>query len=153
MLVKDLLDPGMVTIKPTDTISDAWKNMKNAHVTGAVVVTDEGQIVGFLTDGDLVSTCMPSETDITIYDEIIDRMQLPPAYLRHLRSMKVEDTMQSAETVVTIDHNEPALKALALMFQHHLRRIPVMDGQSLIGTISRGQILTDILIDRVLQEA
>jgi len=153
MLVKDLLEPGMVTVNPTDTISVAWNDMRSNKVTGAVVVTDEGQIVGFLTDGDLVRTCMPSGTDITIYDEIIENMKLPTAYIRQIRSMKVEDAMQSAENVVTIDQDEPALKALALMFQHHLRRIPVTDGQKLIGTINRGQILSDILIDRVLQEA
>ncbi len=151
MLVKDLLEPGYVKVQPTDKISDAWRAMRDVRVTGAVVVTEEGAIVGFITDGDLINTCMPSETDITIYDEIMDKLDLPPAFIRNIRSMRVEDAMQSAESVITIGQDEPALKAVALMFQHKLRRIPVLDGNTLVGTISRGQILTDLLVDRALQ--
>jgi MFS transporter, DHA2 family, lincomycin resistance protein len=148
MLVKDLLDQNWVSVLPTETLSDAWRSMREMHVTGAVVVTDDGTIVGFITDGDLVRACMPSETDITIYDEIMERMDLPTALIRNLRSMRVEYAMESSEKVITIDQSEPALKALALMFQHRLRRIPVLDGNKLVGIISRGQILSDILIDR-----
>jgi len=158
MLVKDLLDPHYVSVHPTDSIVKAWTAMKAAGQTGAVVVTEEDRIVGFITDGDLVRSCMPSETDITIYDDIIEKLELPEGFIKQLRAIRVEHAMQSLDAelenpeVITIDQNESALKALALMFQHRLRRIPVTDGQTLVGTISRGSILTDILLDRKLRE-
>ena len=148
MIVKDLLEPELVTVLPTDKLPQAWEVMKDAGITGAVVITEEGNIVGFITDGDLVRACMPSETDLAIYDEIMEKMELPDALIKNLRSMSVEHAMQTAEKVVTIDQSEPLLKALALMFQHHLRRIPVLDGDTLAGTISRGQILTHLLLRR-----
>lgn len=148
MLVSELLEPKLVTVKPTDGLSTAWQTMKDSGTTGAVVTTDEGAIVGFLTDGDLIRTCMPSETDITIYDEIMENMELPPVVIRNLRSMLVEHAMQTAESVITINHDNPVLKALALMFQHKLRRLPVLKGKTLTGIISRGQILTDLLLHR-----
>jgi len=158
MLVKDLLEPDFVTVYPTDSIGDAWHAMNKVGQTGAVVVTEEGMIVGFITDGDLIRSCMPSETDITIYDDIIDNLRLPDGFVKQIRSMRVEHAMQSVDAengnpeVVTIEQNEAALKALALMFQHRLRRIPVTDGHTLVGVISRGQILTDLLLDRKLTE-
>ena len=148
MKVSELLEPVLVTVHPTDTLSRAWKAMKEVGKTGAVVTTEDGTLVGFITDGDLISTCMPSETDITIYDEIMEKMELPATMIRYLRSMKVEDAMQSTEGVITIDHDKSVLEALALMFQHKLRRLPVLDGNSLIGMISRGEILTNILLER-----
>jgi CBS domain-containing protein len=148
MLVKNLLDPMFVTISPLDTLSDAWRIMKESGLTGACVVTEEGELVGFATDGDFIRACMPSESDIAIYDEIMETMELPHGLLSNLRSMKVEHIMQPGDSVVTINHEEPVLKALALMFQHHLRRIPVLDGNDLIGTISRGAILYELLVDR-----
>jgi len=153
MLVKDLLEPEMVTVLPTDTISEAWTAMKTARTTGAVVVTEDGRIVGFLTDGDLIQACMPSETDLTIYDEIMENMELPDPFIRNLRSVRVEHAMIASEQVmeiITINHNEPVLKALALMFQHHLRRIPVLDENNLIGTISRSQVLSYLLVTQPL---
>jgi CBS domain-containing protein len=153
MFVKDLLEPAFVTVSPTDNLGIAWKAMKDAHLTGACVVTEEGQLVGFVTDGDFVRTAMPSEADIAIYDEIMENMELPDGLLRNLRSMRVEDIMQSEDSVVTIAHNEPILKALALMFQHHLRRIPVLDGNTLIGTVSRGQILYELLVSRDIHKS
>lgn len=148
MKVTELLETKLVTVQPTDTLSSAWKAMLKVGTTGAAVTTDDGTLVGFLTDGDLIRSCMPSETDITIYDEIIEKMELPPALVRNLRSMKVEHAMQTAEGVITIDHNKTVLEALALMFQHRLRRLPVLEGNTLIGMISRGQILTNILLER-----
>ena len=148
MKVKELMEPNFVTVEPTDTLGQAWSTMKDAHLTGACVVTEEGQLVGFATDGDFVRACMPSEADIAIYDEIMEKMELPNGILRNLRSMRVEDIMQAADQVITISLNEPILKALALMFQHRLRRIPVLDGQHLIGTISRGMILYELLVER-----
>jgi CBS domain-containing protein len=148
MLVKSLLDPIFVTVSPTDTLSDAWRAMKDAGLTGACVVTDEGELVGFVTDGDFVRASMPSESDIAIYDEIMETMELPDGLLGNLRASRVEHIMQSPESVITINQEEPILKALALMFQHHLRRIPVLDEHSLIGTISRGGILSELLVER-----
>lgn len=148
MLVKSLLEPTMITVNPTDSLSNAWRVMKESGVTGCCVVTEEGELVGFVTDGDFVHACMPSEADITIYDEIMDKMELPDGFLSNIRSMRVEGVMQHAEHVFTINHEEPVLKALALMFQHRLRRIPVLDGNTLIGTISRGMILYELLVER-----
>jgi CBS domain-containing protein len=153
MLVKELLESTFVTISPTDTLSQAWKLMKESSITGACVVTDEGQLVGFVTDGDFIHACMPSEADIAIYDEIMEKMELPDGFLSTLRSMRVENIMQSHEQVIIIDHNEPVLKALALMFQHKLRRIPVLDGNHVVGTISRGMVLYELLVSRNINGA
>ncbi len=153
MLVKDLLEEKFIVVNPTDSIADAWKTIIDAGVTGAPVVTETGEVVGFITDGDLIRACMPSESDITIYDDIMENMDLPASLIRQLRGMRTEDAMQSEERIFTIDQSEPALKALALMFQYRLRRVPVLDGNRLVGTISRAKILSDLLIERNLDNA
>jgi len=151
ILVENLLEPGMVTVSPSDSLAVAWAKIRETGKTGACVVAGENRVVGFITDGDLIRACMPSETDLTIYDDILGKMDLPDGFIARCRSMKVEDVMRGEEDVVTIDSHEPALKALALMYQHKLRRIPVLNGNELVGTISRGQILSDILIDRSVE--
>jgi CBS domain-containing protein len=148
MFVKDLMDETFVTVGPTDTLAQAWGTIKESGTTGACVVTEEGQLVGFVTDGDFIRACMPSEADIAIYDEIMETMELPDGLLANLRTMRVEHIMQPEDQVVTISQEEPMLKALALMFQHHLRRIPVLDKNDLLGTISRGTILYELLVER-----
>jgi CBS domain-containing protein len=142
------MEPRLATVQPTDTLSEAWEAMKRTGTTGAAVITEDGTLVGFITDGDLIRTCMPSEIDITIYDEIMDNRELPPVYIRYLRKMRVEHAMQNTEGVVTVDHDQTVLEALALMFQHKLRRLPVLKGKTLIGMISRGTILTNLLLER-----
>lgn len=152
MLVRDLLDDVFITVNATDNLSKAWAVMKEAHLTGACVVTEDNQLVGFVTDGNFIRACMPSEADIAIYDEIMENMELPDGFLVMVRSAKVENIMQPQEQVITINSDEPILKALALMFQHRLRRIPVLEGNHLIGTISRGAILTELLVNRDISE-
>lgn len=148
MRVSELIEQKLVTISPTDTLADAWKIITESGITGAVVVTDENQVVGFVTDGDFIRACMPSETDLTIYDDIIEKMEIPDVLLERLRNMLVEEIMEPEHEVVTMPANEPVLKALALMYTHHLRRIPVLDGNELIGTISRAMVLNHLLLRR-----
>jgi CBS domain-containing protein len=53
MLVRDVMTPGAETIAPGETLRDAARRMREKGV-GALVVAEEGRVVGILTDRDIV---------------------------------------------------------------------------------------------------
>ena len=151
MYVKDLMDQTVLTVKPETNLPEAYHYMLEHNSRGVCVVTDDGQIAGFVSEGDFIRATIPSATDIAIYDTIITEKELPIQMVRNLRYTKVEDIMSS--NIVTIKADEPILNALALLHVHNLKRLPVLDDVKLVGTISRADILRNLLIDRPIPES
>ena len=151
MYVKDLMDPKVLTVKPETSLPEAYDYMLVHNARGVCVVTGEGQIAGFVSEGDFIRATIPSATDIAIYDTIITDKELPEQMVRNLRYTKVEDIMSS--NIVTIGSDEPILNALALLHVHNLKRLPVLEDGELVGTISRADILRNLLIDRPIPES
>ena len=151
MYVKDLMDQTVLTVKPETNLPEAYHYMLEHNSHGVCVVTDDGQIAGFVSEGDFIRATIPSATDIAIYDTIITDKELPIQMVRNLRYTRVEDIMSS--NIVTISADEPILNALALLHVHNLKRLPVLDDVKLVGTISRADILRNLLIDRPIPES
>lgn len=151
MQVCDLMDSKVLTVRPESNLPEAYNYMLENNARGVCVVTSDGQIAGFISEGDLIRATIPSATDIAIYDTIITDKELPEQMVRNLRYTKVEDIMSS--NIVTIGSDEPILNALALLHVHNLKRLPVLENGELVGTISRGDILRNLLIDRPIPES
>jgi CBS domain-containing protein len=142
------MEPDVPRVRPESTLSEAYRYLYENNAIGACVVTDDGLIAGYVSEGDFIRATIPSATDIAIYESIITEKELPEHMVRNLRYTKVEDIM--TPNLVTIDQDEPILNALALLHVHNLKRLPVLDDGKLVGTISRGTILKHLLIDRKL---
>ncbi len=68
MLVRDAMTPQAETIGPDETLQAAAGRMRELGV-GALVVCEEGRVVGILTDRDIVVRCIaergsPAESDV-----------------------------------------------------------------------------------------
>jgi CBS domain-containing protein len=150
MLVRDLMDSKVLTVTPESNLPDAYSYMLDNQAIGVVVVTEDGHIAGFVSEGDFIRATIPSATDIAIYESIITDKELPEQMVRNLRFTKVEDIMTS--NIVTIEADEPVLNALALLHVHNLKRLPVLEDGKLVGSIGRPDILKNLLLDRPLSE-
>ena len=151
MIVRDLMKKSYLQILPESSLPEAYHEMLGAESRGACVVTEDGQIAGFVSEGDFIRATIPSATDIALYEKsIIDDKQLPEEMVRNLRYTKVEDIMTA--NIISVDAEEPILNALALLHVHNLKHLPVLDGEKLVGTISRADLLRNLLIDRPISE-
>ena len=110
------------TIAPDATVFEAIQMMSDKNV-GALLVTDNQKLVGVI-----------SERDYT-----------RKVFLRgkHSRETKVAEIMS---TNLTVTHpREPVEKCLRLMTDKHIRHLPVMDGDKVIGVISIGDLVKHII--------
>jgi CBS domain-containing protein len=110
------MTPNPRTVTPNDSIQNAARIMRDED-TGAVPVVENGKPVGIVTDRDIVVRA------------VADGAQLN----RPVREIVSGD-------VVCVTPEMSTREAEDLMSEHQVRRLPVVDGDRIVGIVSLGDI-------------
>ena len=127
MQLREIMAEVVLTITRDETIAEAAYRMREANV-GCLVVTNEGSVQGIITDRDLVVNCL-SQLDDYAECEVSAHMTSP---------------------VITADADTDILDAAHQMTEHHIRRLPVVEGDQLVGLVSFSDIAR--AMDRPMHE-
>ena len=119
--VKDIMTNAPLTIDVGASVTAAAELMREADI-GALVVTDSSGVRGVLTDRDVTVRVVAAGSD--------------PA------TTAVGDIV--APDLVAVSPHDDVDTATELMRTNALRRLPVLDGERLVGIVSLG----DLAIDR-----
>jgi CBS domain-containing protein len=111
----------IVVLNPDTSVYDAMRAMQDNHI-GAVVVRQDGAIVGIVTERDLAR-------EVITFDE-------DPFALR-LGSVM-------SGPVQTISVSSTPLDAARVMHERRVRRLPIVSGTALVGIVT----LDDLIIDQ-----
>ena len=107
------------------TILQALKKMAEKDV-GALLVVDDDQIVGIISERDFVRSVAQTETC-------------------HINAT-VEAYMTRA--VVTVRPEQTIEACMQLMTEHRIRHLPVVENQQLVGLISIGDVVKEMISGR-----
>ena len=114
------------TVKVGDSVVDAAKLMKGEE-TGIAPIVEDGRLVGVVTDHDITVRVVAEGRDPRI--------------------TRVEDV--ASRDLVTIDPDEGLDEALALMAQHDIRRLPVIEEDgTLVGMVAHADVLRHVEAER-----
>ncbi len=140
MQVKDLMATEVVSVSPRATIAEAIQLLLARKVSGLPVVDEAGDLVGVLSEGDLLRRIEFETQDLP--SGWLSRLFRPggtaEAY-RLTHGRKVGDIM--SRRPVTIDASAPLGEAVALMERHRIKRLPVLDSGKLVGIVSRADFV------------
>lgn len=140
---RDLMSAAVHTIAAEATIIDAARQMLAREVSSLFVVDPFGQLLGVISEGDLLR-----RMEIGAQPLRQTGLAFGPETMReHLKShgRHVEDVM-TAE-VARVAENTPLAEIAGLMQLMRLKRIPVMSGSTIVGVVSRADILR-VLVER-----
>ncbi|AOY92123.1 histidine kinase [Cupriavidus sp. USMAA2-4] len=113
------------SIQPGATVYSALQLMAEKGI-GALLVMEYGKIVGILSERD--------------YARKVILMQ------RTSRDTLVREIMTTA--VIYVRGDQSTDECMALMTEHRLRHLPVMQGEDLIGMLSIGDLVKDIISEQ-----
>ncbi len=113
----------VVSVAPDATLHEAAELMDRDNV-GALVVLDEGRLVGIVTDRDIVRRGVAQ--------------QLPPG-------ARIDAVMTSE--VVTLDADADARAALPIFRTHACRRLPLVSDDRVVGVLAVDDLLIDLISD------
>jgi CBS domain-containing protein len=127
--VKDMMSKDIECCSLLDNVFEVAVKMKELNV-GSIPIVDEERLVGMITDRDIVIRGVAEKNP---------------------GSTKVEKIMSDQLVTVTSDTTTQA--AAKLMAQHQIRRLPVVEGDKLIGIVSLGDFATHQLTDEQAGQA
>jgi CBS domain-containing protein len=110
--ISDVMTQGVVTAETTDSLRHVGELMRDRNV-GSVVILEHDRPVGVITDRDLALAVAA--------DGVSVEEEAGPYASRPLVTGMVEMDIE---------------EAVALMVQHRIRRLPVIDGEDLAGIVT-----------------
>ncbi|OGA03553.1 MAG: hypothetical protein A3I00_06325 [Betaproteobacteria bacterium RIFCSPLOWO2_02_FULL_64_12] len=116
---------GILSIRSDAPVLDALKLMAERNV-GALLVIDEGRLVGILSERDYARKVVlkaTSSLDTPVREIMTDK-------------------------VVCVDPGKSVEECMALVTERRIRHLPVMEGGKLIGVLSIGDLVKEMISDQ-----
>lgn len=142
MFAKDFMTTSVATIHATNSVHTAIEMMLKRGVSGLPVIDDEDQLVGMITEGDLLRRVefgasgkqigISTDTALADLDDYI-----------HGHSWRVGDLMTA--NVMTVTADTPIGQVARILYDNRIKRLPVVDGNRLVGLISRVDLLRAVV--------
>jgi CBS domain-containing protein len=144
MKAADVMTTGLVTVEPGDTLRRAAERMLAHHISGLPVVQD-GRLAGILTEGDLLCRAeIGTEKHRARWLEWLTRPGVLAEEYVQTHGRRVAEVM--TREVVAVAPDTPLVQVVRLMQTHGIRRVPVVDGQQLVGLVSRSDLMKAVLM-------
>ncbi len=145
MIVQDIMTTNLKTVTPDQPVRDIALMMIMDHISGAPVVDDENNLVGIISEKDILQHMFPKLEDV-MSDTHFDFENMEANY-KDIMNAKIGDIMTNG--VDSIDIDMPCLKAASTMWLRKYRRIPVTQNGKLVGIISIGDVHRAIFKSRM----
>lgn len=144
VLAKDIMTKEVITVNADDTIEKVAQLMLNHHVSGMPVVDGEGKLAGIISEGDLLIQDKEIKAPaMTVFLGGIIYLENPSRFNKELKriiALKVSELMSGK--VYSVGPDDPIEKAIKIMSEKEVNRVPVVDeNKRLLGIISRQDII------------
>ncbi len=141
MQARDLMSANVRTVSADATVGDAARMMLEHNVSCLPVVNQDDRLVGILTHADfgLSPRFLPLADNIY---SIMGNTTTPQHFAevaRRVSSKLVKDVMH--HPVTTVQEDTPTVEVVGLMLRREIHRMPVMQGDRLVGIITRHDLL------------
>ncbi len=136
MQVKDIMSRSIKTVSSSTQLSEVVSLMCLYRYSGLPVV-DDGKLVGIISEKDVLHRLLPNVDELMSNMSTIDFDSKIKDY-SNVINLKVADLMTTGVASVTPDMH--ILKAASIMAGKRFRRIPVTEGDKLVGMLSLGDV-------------
>ena len=119
---RDIMTGDAVCASTNDTLADAARKMRDLDVGALPICGEDDRLAGMVTDRDIVVRCIAEGGDPT--------------------STTVGELAEGKP--VTIGADDSVEETLHTMTEHAVRRLPVIDGNRLIGIVSQADVAKNL---------
>jgi CBS-domain-containing membrane protein len=136
MKAREIMTRDVVTVETKTPVRVAAALLAQHRITSLPVVDDDGNVIGIVSELDLLRNRMPHDPRAHMRQEPDERPD-PPEY--------VGDVMTDA--VVCLSENADSADLAEVLVNNNVRAVPILGGGELVGIVSRRDVLRTLLRD------
>ena len=140
---RDIMTRQVITVHPQTTVEELARLLMEHHISGAPVVDDAGNLVGVVTEHDLISKekRLHIPTVVRIFDAFIylESSKKFEDDIKKMVATKVGDIC--ATDVVTVDEEATVQEIATIMSERAVHILPVMSEGRLVGVIGKEDVV------------
>ncbi len=149
MQVKDTMCTNVKTCRKETPIKDVATTMCFNKISGLPVVDDEDNLIGIISEKDILCSMFPDMRDLIDGGSKLDFEAMEKDYSGILQKT-VEDVM--TKDVFMVGPEQPILRAASMMWLRKFRRIPVTENNKLVGILSMGDVHKAVFQESLLSK-
>jgi len=118
---REIMNPNPVTVSPNNSLVEAIKLLIDRRISGLPVIDEERRLVGMVSEKDVLRL---------LYDDSRGHWLVGDLMVTELRSFQADDDLADV---------------CDCLMANHFRRVPILEGERLVGLISRADLMPTIL--------
>ncbi len=152
MSVNNAMTKDVICVKVGGSIKDAWLTLMEADISGAPVLDDAGALVGILSMTDIFREIMErfdkarslrqatssSGDSLAMDKEEVRELSL---VIRAIAESTVGSILPKGQKVITLAPEDSLDRALHLIAEHNINRLPVVRENQVVGIVTRQDII------------
>lgn len=145
MLIRDIMSSPVITVRPETSIQEIARIMRDHHISGVPVVTADAELVGIVTEVDLIGQHAPLQAPhyiSVLWAAIPLRFDDYTRYKEQVRHMLAINAGQlMTEEPATLHPDDTLETAAGLMVKPGHSSIPVVEDGHLVGIVTRTDLI------------
>ena len=145
--VKDFMIHDVTSVKENTSIRYILKLMVENHIDGVPVVDNYNNLIGIVSDGDIIRYLSPKEELFLdfVYTILADKKDTEERGVTE-KINKTVSNMMHQKHLYTVKEKDTFENAIQILSHHHFKQLPVLDLENkVIGIITRNDIIKMIL--------
>jgi CBS domain-containing protein len=149
MKVREFMNEEVVTVDVNQKLSEVSRLFHERGISGAPVIDQDGELVGMISDSDILKAVEPHRETLRLrypslsfmsvtFDRDVEERSLTEV-CREIQETPVREHMSSE--IIHLTPDDGMERAITLMNQNDVNRLPVLDGKEIVGIITRADII------------
>lgn len=144
-VLESIMKRDVFTLPANATVAEAMQVLVDKHISAAPLVDEQGQAVGFVSDGDIMRYL--SKRSTMMMDPVVMIMQTVDAdggnkdFARKLDELMTMPAKSiGAKGIIGVDVHADLPEVCRVLGENHLKKVPVLDEGQVVGVINRSDI-------------
>lgn len=138
--VRDVMTTPVVTVTEWTPLKEVARKLVDHRISGLPVVGDGGRLVGVISEADLLTKeSGPDGIPHRRFERLFGESSGTRTARAKVGAVVAGQAMTSP--AVTISLNEAIRMAAQVMVDHRINRLPVVDGDALVGIVTRADLV------------
>ena len=153
--IDEIMKKDVYTVNDDATIKEVLQVLVDKKISGVPIVNKNYQVVGFISDGDIMKFIAKQNPRIIDMTSFITVWYDTESFEKKLHDLMDLNVMELATTkIVSVETDYDVDEAAKVLGEKKIKKVPVVDDEGkLVGVISRSEILRYVLGTYLEREA